>query len=135
VRWLDDGTHTGLAVAVAAGGDRALALAAVDDSGGAPIGVLAVDLPPWRARTLPWLWLLEVQPGRRGGGVGGALLDAAHRRLAAAGFSAVELSVDDQNVRAAALYARLGYVVVGRGSDPGIVGPEPWTRMRWTATD
>ena len=48
--WLDDGTRTGLAVAVDAGPERALVLAAPDPGDG-PVGVLAVDLPPWRERT------------------------------------------------------------------------------------
>ena len=26
----------------------------------APVAVLAVDLPPWRERTVPWLWLVEL---------------------------------------------------------------------------
>jgi hypothetical protein len=38
--------------------------------------------------------------------------------------------VDDGNDRAASLYRRLGYVVVGAGADPAPGGP--WTRMRLT---
>jgi ribosomal protein S18 acetylase RimI-like enzyme len=127
--WLDDGTRTGLGVAVHAGPERALVLAGLD-AAGAPVGVLALDLPPWRQRAVPWLWLVEVHPGRRGCGLGGALLAEAHRRLADSGHAAVELSVDDSNHRAAALYLRLGYVVVGTGADAGPDGPEPWTLMR-----
>jgi RimJ/RimL family protein N-acetyltransferase len=58
-----------------------------------------------------------------------ALLTEAHRRLAMSGRR-VELSVDDGNPRAAALYRRMGYEVVGAGNDPGPDGPEPRTRMR-----
>jgi ribosomal protein S18 acetylase RimI-like enzyme len=126
--WLDDGTRTGLAAAVAAGPSRALV---IGEPGAAGLtAVLAVDLPPWRDRTVPWLWLVEVHPQHRGHGVGSALLAEAHRRLAMTGHRAVELSVDEGNPRAAALYRRLGYEVVGAGSDPGTDGPEPWTRMR-----
>ncbi|TFV66003.1 GNAT family N-acetyltransferase [Blastococcus sp. CT_GayMR20] len=128
IGWLDDGTHAGIEAAVAAGTERALVLVAVDDAD-AVVGVVAVDLPPWRGRTLPWLWLLDVRPERRGG-VGTALLSGAHGQLAELGHRAVELSVDDANPRAAALYLRTGYVGVGRGADPGVGGPEPWTRMR-----
>jgi GNAT superfamily N-acetyltransferase len=127
--WLDDGTRAGLAAALGAGVERALVLAAVDD-GDAVVGVVAVDLPPWRRRAVPWLWLLDVRPERRGGGIGRALLSTAHRQLADLGHGAVELSVEDANPRAAALYRRTGYVAVGRGTDPGAAGPEPWTRMR-----
>ncbi|WP_116452352.1 GNAT family N-acetyltransferase [Blastococcus litoris] len=122
--WLDDGTRTGLAVAVGAGPGRALMLAASGPAG--PVGVLAADLPPWRGRTEPWLWLVEVRPGCRGRGTGTALLAEAHRRLATAGHLGVELAVDDTNVRAAALYRRLGYAAVGSGTGPG----DPWTTMR-----
>lgn len=122
--WLDDGTRTGLAVAVDAGPGRALVLAAPGPGG--PLGVLAADLPPWRGRTEPWVWLVEVHPGSRGRGTGTALLVEAHHRLATAGHPGVALSVDDRNRRAAALYRRLGYAAVGSGTDPG----GPWTRMR-----
>jgi ribosomal protein S18 acetylase RimI-like enzyme len=127
--WLDDGTREGVAVAVAAGPDRALVLAGLGATGD-PVGVLAVDLPPWRERVLPWLWLVEVRAGDRGRGVGSGLLGDAHRLLLGGGHAAVELSVADGNHRAAALYRRLGYVVVGTGADAGPAGPEPWTGMR-----
>jgi GNAT superfamily N-acetyltransferase len=126
--WLDDGTRTGLAAAVEAGPVRALVLA--EDASAVPVGVLAVDLPPWRDRAVPWLWLVEVRPGSRGRGVGGTLLAVAHRLLTDGGHAAVELSVDDRNRRAAALYRRLGYEVVGAEADAGPAGPEPWTLLR-----
>jgi GNAT superfamily N-acetyltransferase len=126
--WLDDGTREGLGRAVAAGSDGAVTLVAED--GGTPTGVVAVDLPQWRGRTAPWLWLLEVCPPRRGAGVGSALLVAAHAALAARGHGSVELSVAEANPRARALYERAGYGATGSGTDPGDDGPEPWTRMR-----
>ncbi len=126
--WLDDGTRTGLAAALAAGPRAALVLVAVD--GAIPVGVLAADLPPWRGREHAWTWLLEVHPARRGAGTGTALLVAAHGTLAARGLPVVELSVADGNPRARARYERLGHRACGRGSDPGSEGPEPWTRMR-----
>jgi ribosomal protein S18 acetylase RimI-like enzyme len=128
VDWLDDGTRTGLAAAATAGPSRALVIG--EAGAGGLVAVLAVDLPPWRNRTVPWLWLVAVRPERRGQGVGGALLAEAHRRLAMTGHRAVELSVDDGNPRAAALYRRLGYEVVGTGNDLGPDGPQSWTRMR-----
>lgn len=83
-----------------------------------PVGVLAVDLPPWRERSEPWLWLVEVRPDHRGG-LGSSLPTEAHRLPAAGGHGATELSVDDRNHRAAALYSRVGYVEVGTGVDAG----------------
>jgi GNAT superfamily N-acetyltransferase len=126
--WLDDGTRDGVAAAVAAGRESALVLVARD--GGAPVGVLAVDLPPWRGRARPWLWLVEVHPAHRGRGTGTALPDAAHHVLAVLGHPVAELGVADANPRARTLYERLGYRVTGRGADTGPAGPEPWTRMR-----
>jgi GNAT superfamily N-acetyltransferase len=126
--WLDENTRTALTVAVAAGPSRALVLGRPGDAG--LIAVLAVDLPPWRNRTVPWLWLAEVHRQHRGQGVGSALLTEARRHLAMTGHRAVELSVDDGNPRAAALYRRLGYEVVGTGNDLGADGPRSWTRMR-----
>ncbi|WP_324277118.1 GNAT family N-acetyltransferase [Blastococcus brunescens] len=125
--WLDDGTRTGVAAAEAAGAGRSLVLA----EGGAEglVGVLAVDLPPWRDRTVPWLWLVEVHPEHRGQGIGTGLLTEGHRQLAMSGHRVVELGVAQANPRAATLYRRLGYLDVGEGVDPG---PEPWIRMRLT---
>jgi len=126
--WLDESTRTALALAVEAGPSRALVLGQPGDAG--LVAVLAVDLPPWRHRTVPWLWLVAVHPQHRDQGVGSGLLTEARRRLAMTGHRAVELSVDDGNPRAAALYRRLGYEVVGAGNDLGPDGPESWTRMR-----
>lgn len=126
--WVDDGTRKGLVAAESAGPSRALVIG--ETGAGGLIAVLAVDLPPWRDRTLPWLWLVEVHPEHRGRGVGAALLAEAHRRLAMTGHRAVELSVDDGNPRAAALYLRLGYEIVGAGNDLSADGPQSWTRMR-----
>ena len=126
--WLDEGTRTALSVAVEAGPSRALVLGRAGDAG--LIAVLAVDLPPWRNRTVPWLWLVDVHPLHRGQGIGSALLTEMRRRLAMTGHRAVELSVDDGNPRAAALLRRLGYEVVGTGNDLGADGPRSWTRMR-----
>ena len=126
--WLDDGTRAGVAAADAAGHGRSLVLG--DPGAAGLVGVLAVDLPPWRDRTVPWLWLVAVHPAHRGRGIGSGLLAEAHRRLAMSGHRVVELSVDDGNPRAAALYRRLGYEVVGTGSDIGADGPASWTRMR-----
>ncbi|WP_298459013.1 GNAT family N-acetyltransferase [uncultured Cellulomonas sp.] len=62
---------------------------------------------------------MAVRAGRRGAGLGGALLAALLDRARASGTRAVSLSVEDGNDRARALYERHGFGVVGRtgGSD------------------
>lgn len=62
---------------------------------------------------------MAVIAGRRGGGVGAALLAGFLDRARAAGVRAVSLSVEDGNTRARTLYERHGFRVVGRsgGSD------------------
>jgi ribosomal protein S18 acetylase RimI-like enzyme len=50
-----------------------------------------------------------VVPGRRGEGIGSALLDAAEAELGARGVDAVSLEVMAENDRALAFYRRQGY--------------------------
>jgi ribosomal protein S18 acetylase RimI-like enzyme len=59
---------------------------------------------------------IGVVAARRGKGVGAELLDDLHRRAAAAGLTAISLSVERANP-AQALYRRFGYRVVESGSD------------------
>jgi len=56
-----------------------------------------------------WLEELYVEPARRGGGIGTALLRAACEAAMAAGAVAVDLEVDAGHERAARLYARAGF--------------------------
>lgn len=101
---------------------------AVDEAAGdpaAPLGAvwaraLTGDEPGYGyvADDVPELGMAVV-PGRRGAGVGAALLAAFLDRARAAGVRVVSLSVEDGNVRARSLYERHGFAVVGRtgGSD------------------
>ena len=70
---------------------------------------------------------LAVRPGLRGRGVGSALLDAVDARLEAEGHRDRMIGVIPGNVRAAALYARRGYVptwiTLTRFGRPPAVGP------------
>lgn len=59
---------------------------------------------------------LGVRPDMWGRGVGQLLLGQVQSRLAAAGYTHAELSVYVTNVRAVALYARLGWQLVGAPS-------------------
>ena len=62
----------------------------------------------------PELTYLAVSSGCRAGGIGGSLIDAFTRAIRDAGTPACELSVDDNNERAAALYERRGFKLIGR---------------------
>ncbi|MFS0705473.1 N-acetyltransferase family protein [Cellulomonas sp. 179-A 9B4 NHS] len=100
-----------------------LGVVAVAD--GTPLGAvwaraLPADEPGygWVADDVPELGMAVVA-GRRGAGVGSALLAGFLDRARALGWTAVSLSVEDGNTAARALYERHGFVVVGRngGSD------------------
>jgi ribosomal-protein-alanine N-acetyltransferase len=56
---------------------------------------------------------LVVDPAQRGRGFGRALLRAAMKRVAAAGYDVVELNVHEDNRPARALYERAGLRVLG----------------------
>ncbi|GIE95206.1 GNAT family N-acetyltransferase [Paractinoplanes rishiriensis] len=87
--------------------------------GGAPVG--AGELwwhpkePAVRERfpDCPEINGLTVGVAHQSRGAGTALVQAAERLAAERGRVRIGLGVDDQNVRAAALYGRLGYVDVG----------------------
>lgn len=98
-------------------------VALADD--GAPLGAiwwrLFGDNEPgygFIARDVPEL-SMAVLPGRKGNGVGTALLRECIEHARTAGLSAVSLSVEDGNDVARALYERHRFRVVGRtgGSD------------------
>lgn len=71
----------------------------------------------WVSDDIPEL-TIGVDPAARGRGIGHALLDALILRVRATA-PALSLSVEDGNLAARALYAKAGFVVVGRvgGSD------------------
>lgn len=61
------------------------------------------------AATARWLSQITVEPSERGRGVGRAVLDALHARLAAEGVTSLWLRVYDWNEPARRLYTRCGY--------------------------
>jgi ribosomal protein S18 acetylase RimI-like enzyme len=63
---------------------------------------------PWTARPVGHVEELVVRDGARGGGLGAALLHAAHAALRERGCEAVELEVLEGNADAARFYAREG---------------------------
>lgn len=60
------------------------------------------------------LWMLSVHEAWQSLGVGSRLIAALEDATRDHGHTDVQLSVEDDNPRAAALYARLGYRAVGR---------------------
>ncbi|PRX46185.1 ribosomal protein S18 acetylase RimI-like enzyme [Prauserella shujinwangii] len=71
------------------------------------------------------LWQLAVHPALRSCGIGTLLIQAAERRILARNLRRAELSVEENNPRARALYERLGYVGYGREPDSwDVEGPD-----------
>ncbi|MFD4724746.1 GNAT family N-acetyltransferase [Streptomyces seoulensis] len=63
------------------------------------------------------LWQLAVHPALQSCGIGTVLVSAAEQRIKDRGLRYAELSVEDDNPRARALYERLGYVAHDRRPD------------------
>jgi ribosomal protein S18 acetylase RimI-like enzyme len=88
---------------------------AVCGPAGLPIGIGAVD---YVARPgAGTLWQLAVHPAMRSCGIGAVLIGAAEDRIHRRGIKRAELSVEQNNPRAQALYERLGYRVYGTEDD------------------
>jgi ribosomal protein S18 acetylase RimI-like enzyme len=80
----------------------------------------------FRARPLINIHDLAVVPGRRGGGVGRALLTAAEQYARAAGCCKLTLEVQDDNHPARLLYERFGFrdVVYGDSGPTRFLGKD-----------
>jgi mycothiol synthase len=74
--------------------------------GGEPVGFVVCSAG--------WIVQVGVRPQDRGRGLGAALVAEALRRLRTAGMAEVLLDVNVNNPRAARLYERLGFEVIGR---------------------
>lgn len=97
----------------------------VAEAEGDVIGMANLDT----RRDPPVIWKLYVVPGHQGGGAGSALIRAA---IAEAG-GPVRLEYVDGNARAAAFYARTGFVEVAR--NPTAEGPDQiWVEHPGAAT-
>ncbi|WP_426561955.1 GNAT family N-acetyltransferase [Angustibacter sp. McL0619] len=94
----------------------------VAESEGHVVGVGNVDLRP----DPPVIWKLYVHPGHQGEGVGSSLLTALIGVVPAA-RGTVAIEYIDGNARAAAVYARHGFVEVRR--DPA--DRPDWPRQVW----
>ncbi|TCK30029.1 ribosomal-protein-alanine N-acetyltransferase [Ancylobacter aquaticus] len=85
-------------------------LVATDGPGGAPVGFILLS------GVTPEMEILSiaVDRRRRGSGIGLKLVQAAFGSLAAEGYRAVFLEVEDGNAPALRLYARTGFREIGR---------------------
>ncbi|MEU6625136.1 N-acetyltransferase [Streptomyces litmocidini] len=63
------------------------------------------------------LWQLAVHPALQSCGIGTFLVEAAELRIRNRGLRQAELAVEESNLRARALYQRLGYVAYDRRPD------------------
>jgi ribosomal protein S18 acetylase RimI-like enzyme len=77
------------------------------------------------------LWMVGVHEALQSCGVGTVLIGAAEQRIRARGLDLAELSVEENNPRARALYERLGYVAYGTEPDGWDVEAEDGTVVRY----
>ncbi len=96
-----------------------------------PVGIGGVDYTarPGEGR----LWQLTVHPALRSCGVGTVLIAAAEERIRYRGPHWAALGVEDHNVRARALYERLGYFACGSERESWIAEAADGTRTRHEA--
>jgi ribosomal protein S18 acetylase RimI-like enzyme len=82
---------------------------------GLPVAIGGIDYA--KAPGAGTLWQLAVHGALQSLGIGTILIEAAERRIRARGLHWAELSVEQSNPRARALYERLGYVAYGSQPD------------------
>jgi ribosomal protein S18 acetylase RimI-like enzyme len=95
--------------------DGGFALVAREGESDVGYALVAIEPPHWPAtfvtsHEIAELLTLAVRSDQRGRGVGSALLDAVDTQLSEDGHDDREIGVVPSNVRAVALYERLGYV-------------------------
>lgn len=88
---------------------------AVCPPSGRPVALGGVDYT--RKPGAGTLWQLSVLGALQSSGIGTILIGAAEQRIRARGLHRAELSVEECNPRARALYERLGYLVYGSEPD------------------
>jgi len=77
------------------------------------------------------LWQLAVHEALQSCGIGTILIQAAEQRIRARGLHRAQLSVEECNPRARALYERLGYLAYGREPDSWDEGAPDGSLVRY----
>lgn len=73
-----------------------------------------------------FLWQIGVTPGQRGTGLAQQLLETLERRVRAAGYHTIELTVDPANEPSYRLFRSAGYANVSRQEDSAIEVDGRW---------
>ena len=98
---------------------------------GTAAGFAALEPRPGADEAVAQVSYLGVRPRMWGQGIAGRLLQELRARLKAAGFARAELAVYVDNVRATALYERLGWRARGApAAHPGTGKPEQRYELR-----
>ncbi|MGN6643142.1 MAG: GNAT family N-acetyltransferase [Verrucomicrobiota bacterium] len=100
-------------------GAKAMLIAEINDM---PVGQVWLDFATYRKERMAFLWSMRVVPWFQGLGIGFRLLQEAERMAAKRNCMAIQLTVDEGNLRAGTFYERYGFAVVGK-----ITEYEPYT--------
>jgi ribosomal protein S18 acetylase RimI-like enzyme len=109
--WLGATQLAAVAAAVERAARGEVAYLAACGPAGLPIAAGGVDFTKRDGAGL--LWMLTVHPAMQSCGIGTALIAEGEERIRRRGLASAEISVEDVNPRARALYERLGYVAYG----------------------
>ncbi|REH36253.1 ribosomal protein S18 acetylase RimI-like enzyme [Kutzneria buriramensis] len=115
-----------LHVQLARAGDGVVDYLAVCGPADLPVAIGGVDYVARPGSGV--LWQLAVMPALQSCGIGTILINAAEERILRRALSTAELSVEEDNPRARALYERLGYRAYGTEKDGwDVEGPDGTT--------
>ena len=87
---------------------------AVLEEGDEPVGIGWVELRQRSSGVSAWIYDIEVGEGRRGEGLGRALMEALHDAARGLGATTMGLNVFGHNTAAIRLYDSLGYAVTAQ---------------------
>ena len=79
-----------------------------------PVGLGWVELRQRAAGVSAWIYDIQVEEGRRGEGLGRALMEALHDAARGLGATTIGLNVFGHNTAAVRLYDSLGYAVTAQ---------------------
>jgi ribosomal protein S18 acetylase RimI-like enzyme len=86
---------------------------AVAELDGRPVGRVGLDFSRPAASGGVWLWAASIEAEYQSRGVGSALIAHLEETARERGYTTMLLQVGKENLRAQALYERLGYTVCG----------------------